>query len=60
MRRRRGLNVTATNIYKEEKIAQKIQLVIRTSYIIGNEYLLACGWVWAKRDRERWLENVLE
>ncbi len=35
--------MTATKIYKEEKIAQRIKLVIRTSYIIGNQYLPPCG-----------------
>jgi hypothetical protein len=35
--------MTATKIYKEEKTAQRIQLVIRTSYIIGNQYLPASG-----------------
>ena len=34
--------MTTTKIYKEEKIAQRIKLVIRTSCIIGNQYLPAC------------------
>ena len=35
--------MTATKIYKEEKIPQRIRLAIRTSYIIGNQYLPAGG-----------------
>ena len=34
--------MTATKTFEEEKIAQRIQLAIRTSYIIGNQYLPVC------------------